>query len=263
VVLIAARLRAAEVWGKDEGSMAERLMRCRRNPSPVRSGKLRLKSLFSYVAAVVCMAVAAAFPVPAAGQQSVYARERNEAAQDLARQSLACLRRGEDAFDVEVRRQAYTEGAELAKKAVAADDLNADAHFALFANNGRLQLLDGTVPNPFNLAKANRELERTLELDPNHADALAAKGGLYRQLPRLLGGNEEKAEECLTRAIDLNPNSIGARVELAQLYHDQGSTQRSLPLLRSAVEVAEREGRFKDLAEARLLLKQYDNTTGD
>lgn len=34
---------------------------------------------------------------------------------------------------------------------------------------------------------AYRELNRTLELNPNHAEALAAKGGLYRELPWYLG----------------------------------------------------------------------------
>ena len=83
-------------------------------------------------------------------------------------------------------------------------------------------LVEGVVPNPFNLIKINKQLDRTLDLDPNHADALAAKGGLYRQLPRLLGGSLSKAEKCLIQAIAYDPNAIDARIELAETYREMG-----------------------------------------
>jgi tetratricopeptide (TPR) repeat protein len=179
-----------------------------------------------------------------------------ETAQQLADRALACLKRGEDATNEQIKRSAYQEGFELGKRAVAKDDTNADAHFAVFANQGRLLLLDGGK-NPFNLARVNRELDRTLELNPNHSDALAAKGGLYRQLPRLLGGNLDKAEDCLKRSIAINPDAVNARIELAETYRDKGEPELGTPLLQTAAQLAEQQQRFRDLSHARELLAEF------
>jgi tetratricopeptide (TPR) repeat protein len=187
---------------------------------------------------------------------SAPARDTSEQAQALATRALHCLQRGEDATDPEVKRSAYSEGLALARRAVRLDDENADAHFAIFGNEGRLMLLDGVTPNPISLLKVNRELERALEINPNHTDALAAKGGLYRQLPWMLGGSLSLAEECLTKAIANDPNAVGARIELAATYRDMGDPARGLPLLDKAMDIAAREGKQRLLAEARTLLTE-------
>lgn len=184
-------------------------------------------------------------------------QDKQKSIQAFVQRSLECLHRGEEETDQKIRRAEYEEGLRLAEQALALDDNNADAHYARFANKGRLLLLDGATPNPINLLKINGELNRALELNPNHADALAARGGLYRQLPRLLGGSQTKAEEYLTRAIDLEPDrAVGARIELAQLYRDQGSPARSVPLLKKAIVIAERDGKLRQRDEARNLLRE-------
>ena len=139
-----------------------------------------------------------------------------------------------------------------------ADETNADARFAVFANNGRLLLLNGVVANPINLVNANAELEKALELDPNHTDALAARGGLYRQLPWLLGGNLDKAEADLTRSIQLNPGAVLARIELARTYLDKGEHAQVRPLLTEAIKLANEQERPRELAEARQLLAEIE-----
>jgi tetratricopeptide (TPR) repeat protein len=179
--------------------------------------------------------------------------------QQYATESLECLRRGEEAVDPKMKVEAYRQGVELARQAIAADDLNADAHFAMFANQGRVMLHEGVVPNPVTLMEANRELNRTLELNPNHADALAAKGGMYRQLPWALGGSNEKASEYLARSVELDyDNACGARIELAELYRDLGYPDRSVPLLKKAVEIATRDNKPDKLQRARDLLRELD-----
>jgi len=193
-------------------------------------------------------------PTGSCAQQLAYASIQAEDAQALAKQALECLRRGEDGISKQTRANAFREGLELAQRAVAADDHNADAHFAVFANHGRLLLEEGTVPNPFNMVEVNRELDRALQLNPNHVDALISKGGLYRQLPWVLGGSLQKAEACLTRAIELDPNAVGGRIELAATYRDMGQPDRGVPLLEQAIQVAQQVGKFRQLAEARALL---------
>lgn len=186
--------------------------------------------------------------------------EAKQAAQDLANKSLEALRRGEDAPDDTQKMAAYEEGLDLAKKAVALDEENADAHFGVFGNQGRILLLQGVGANPISLLMVNGDLERALELNPDHADALTAKGGLYRQLPRLLGGSQTVAEECLTKAIRLDPEAVSARIELAALYREMGHPERCAPLLKTAAEIAERQGKKRQLREANELLRELEPT---
>jgi tetratricopeptide (TPR) repeat protein len=205
------------------------------------------------------LAIAGLTLIVALAPASLRAESPREQAQVLAARALRCLQRGEDATDPEAKRRAYDEGLALARQAVALDDDNADAHFAVFGNEGRLMLLDGVTPNPISLLKVNNELERALEINPNHADALAAKGGLYRQLPWALGGSLRLAEACLTKAIANDPNAVGARIELAATYRDMGHPDRGVPLLDTAMAIAEREGKQRQLAEARTLLSQLQH----
>ncbi len=189
-------------------------------------------------------------------QRAAFASSSTDVARNLADQALDCLHRGEELLTKESRLAAYREGLQLAQRAVAVDDGNASAHFAVFANNGRIMLIEGAAPNPLNLLAVNRELDRALELDPDYADALAARGGLYRQLPRLLGGSLDKAEAYLTRAIALDPEAVGARIELAETYRDMGQPARGVPLLNAAMQVAESKGKYRQLNEARDLLRE-------
>lgn len=166
------------------------------------------------------------------------------------------MKRGEDETSPSAKLGAYQEGMALAKRALAIDDENADAHFALFATEGRIMLLEGVTPNPVSLLKVHRELDRCLELNPNHSDALAAKGGLYRQLPWVLGGDLDKAETCLKRSIEIDPNAVGARIELARTYRDKGKAELCGPLLTKAAELAQRMNKQRQLGEARQLLAE-------
>lgn len=210
--------------------------------------------IIGVIASVVLLVVA---DVPQAlAQSAVAALERGEAAQTLATDAIAHMKRGEDETAPQAKRQAYEEGLALAKRALAIDENNADAHFALFATEGRIMLLEGVTPNPVSLLKVHRELDRCLEINPNHSDALAAKGGLYRQLPWVLGGDLDKAEACLKRSIEIDPNAVGARIELARTYRDKGHTDLCRPLLTKAAELAQQMNKPRQLGEARQMLAE-------
>lgn len=196
-------------------------------------------------------------PVIAAGAT---AAENKREAQALATRALECLNRGEDLVDKQQKMAAYQEGLDLAKQAVALDDDNSDAHFAVFGNKGRILLLQGVGANPLSLLQVNGDLERALELNPNHADALTAKGGLYRQLPWVLGGNLNVAESCLTKAISLDPEAVSARIELAATYRAMGHPERGLPLLQKALSIAEQKGKMRQLREARDLMRELQDS---
>jgi tetratricopeptide (TPR) repeat protein len=186
--------------------------------------------------------------------------EAKNQAQALATRALECLNRGEDLVDKQQKMAAYQEGLDLAKQAVALDDENSDAHFAVFGNKGRILLLQGVGANPLSLLQVNGDLERALQLNPNHADALTAKGGLYRQLPWVLGGNLNTAEDCLTKAISLDPEAVSARIELAATYREMGHPERGVPLLEQAASIAQQKGKLRQLREARDLMKELKNS---
>lgn len=210
-------------------------------------------TLVSRLVLIVALSFASSVVAEAdAGTESLTAAE-------LGKKAVKCLERGENMTDAKQKRAAYEEGLDLAKQAVALDDANADGHFAIFANQGRLMLMDGVVVNPVNLLKVSRELDRALEIDPNHSDSLAAKGGLYRQLPWFLGGSLNKAEDMLVKSIELNPNAVNARIELAECYRDMGQPERGLPELEKAVVIANRNGRLREAATAQALLEEIQS----
>jgi tetratricopeptide (TPR) repeat protein len=148
-------------------------------------------------------------------------RVKEGAAADTIRESYRCLESGEASEDDATKLYWYGRGKDLALAAMSKDGSDADAHFALFANWGRQLQTDGWFKNAYQLPALRRALDRALELDPNHPDALAAMGGLYLQLPRFLGGDVTKAEPFLLRAIELDPKGVGARLELADCYSSE------------------------------------------
>lgn len=187
-------------------------------------------------------------------------QESRDVARELAQRALDSLQRGEEAATADAKLAAYRDGLDLARHAIEADDTNADAHFATFANTARIMEIEGVAAHPLAFLKMTRELDRTLELNPNHVDALTAKGRVYRQLPWLLGGSLEKAAKYLARAVELDPDAVGVRIELAKTYRDMGHPERGVPLLERAAEIAARRGDDRQLAEIRGLLTQLIST---
>ncbi|MBI3783292.1 MAG: hypothetical protein HY270_07815 [Deltaproteobacteria bacterium] len=197
---------------------------------------------------------AQAADVEVAGARIATSPEMLSVAHELARRAVDHLVRGEDAVTAAAQIDEYRQGLVLAEQAVAVDERDADAQFALAANLGRVTLLESNPPNPLHLTRALHALDTALQLDPHHADALAARGGLYRQLPRWLGRDLHKAADYLHEAVQLDPDNIGARIELALTYRDLGQPHRGIPLLQEAMVIAERRRRpMKVIAAMRLL----------
>src|SRR5690349_3068351 len=173
--------------------------------------------------------------ITAHASHSLVERVKDGPAAAAIRESYRCLETGEASDDEATKLRWYEKGKQLAETAIRQDDADADAHFAMFANWGRWLQIDGWFKNSFELPALRRELDRALALDPNHADALAAKGGLYLQLPRFLGGDVGKAESLLVRAVELDPDAVGARLELADCYMQTRRREEARPLVNAAL----------------------------
>ena len=104
-------------------------------------------------------------------------------------------------------------GLDLAEQALALDEDNPKAHFAVFCNLGKILETSGIgVRTVRSIGRARRELDRTLELAPDYVDALLAKAEMLTRLPRWLGGDLTEAERCRVRARALTAGHAGVRL---------------------------------------------------
>ena len=202
------------------------------------------------------LALIAIATAPALASHSLADHVKDGPAAANTRESFACLDRGDGSDDDAVKLVWYSRGKDLAEHAIGQEEASPDAHFALFANWGRWLQTDGWLKNAFRLPALRRELDRALELDPNYADALAAKGGLYNQLPRFLGGDGIKAEALLLRAIDLDPATVGARLELADRYLGIDRRDEARDLSRTALRLATEQEKPVQIRRATKLLEK-------
>jgi TPR repeat protein len=193
---------------------------------------------------------------PAKASHSLVDRVHDGPAAASTREAYRFLELGESSDDDATKLHWYERGKELADLAVLQDGGSAEAHFALFANWGRWLQTDGWLKNSFHLPALWKELDRTLELDPDHPDALAAKGGMYLQLPRFLGGSVDKAVPLLVRAVDLDPNGVGARLELADCYLQQHHADAARDLAATALRLAIEQDKPRYVHRAQALLRE-------
>lgn len=203
----------------------------------------------------LALVLLASLQAPSFAGRSMADHVKNGPAADTVREALRCLERGEASDDDTIKLEWYSRGKTLAESALRQDDGDADAHFAVFATWGRWLQTDGWLKNAFRLQALRRELDRALELDPNHADALAAKGGLYLELPRFLGGDPNKAAPLLARSIELDPETVGARLELADYYVLQNQRDKARELASAALRLASAQGRMRFVRRAQKLLE--------
>lgn len=152
------------------------------------------------------------------------------------------LNEAELAQDDALRRAAYARALEHAERAVDLMPESAEAHFLVFGSEGRLAQLDGLATAALKLVALNRRLDEVLRLDPNHANALAARGGMLVKLPRLLGGDTDEGVALLERSVALDDESVGKRLELAEAYHIVGRDEDAERLAAEALAEAERRG---------------------
>jgi hypothetical protein len=204
-------------------------------------------------ALVVALVVSAIAPWSASAESS---------ASELAAQALKACEDGREAKARAEREARFIDGQALAEKAVALDDLSADAHFALFCNLGELLRIDGegTRPSLSGFRRMMLELDRTLALRADHVDALAVKGILLTRLPRLLGGNVREGETILRRVISIDRQAISSRLALAKICAERGEHGEAATLANDALEIARAQQRAADCVEAEHILADVGGT---
>jgi tetratricopeptide (TPR) repeat protein len=170
---------------------------------------------------------------------ALVARAADPPGSPRANEALAiCLK---DAATPEARRENLKRGLALAEEAVAADERDAKAHFAVFCNLGNdLKLRGVALSSLFAVRRLRREVDRTLELAPDYADALVGKGEFLLELPGVMGGDTGEAERLLRAALRVDPDFIEAHLGLARALAARGARDEARAEARRALAGAER-----------------------
>ena len=133
----------------------------------------------------------------------------------------------------------YTAGRSYAERAVRADSLGADGHYALAMVLGRLSRTKGSKERVRYAKLIFDEASRAVALNPNHDGAHHVLGAWNAEVKRLSGiqrffakalfgggfmsaANWNDAVLHLERAVALSPEHIYHRLELAEVYTDIG-----------------------------------------
>jgi hypothetical protein len=169
-----------------------------------------------------------------------------------ANEALAMCEQAGHASDPAEKRRLVARGIALGEAAVAADERDAKAHFAIFCNLGKQMRLDGIgVRSVVSVRRLRREVDRAVELAPDYADALLGKGSLLLELPRLLGGDAAEGERLVRAALRVDPDYIDAHLTLARELVRRGARVEGRAEAERALELAERDGDRDRAREAR------------
>ena len=148
------------------------------------------------------------------------ARAEHLPARVMASEALALCEAADTASPSE-RLALLSRGLDHAEHALHADPQDATAHFAVFCNLGKRTDLErrsrGFVELWRDLARVRREIDDTLALAPDYPAALAGKGRMLMELPRMFGGDPEEGRRLLRRAVTLDPSNDRARSLLADV----------------------------------------------
>ncbi len=155
------------------------------------------------------------------------------------------------------RIQHFASGQAFGEQAVETDESSPDAHFALFCNLGEQLRVDGeSLTSLFGFRRMMKELNRTLELAPDHLDALSAKGTVLTRVPGFMGGDKEKGESLLRHVISREPAAVNARLSLAKSYCAGGRHEEAVAIATKALDLAQSLQRADFIPEAQQVLTQ-------
>lgn len=174
----------------------------------------------------------------------------------VAREAIAIC---QDADHVPAAERAavLASGLTRAEEAVRADPQDAAAHFAVFCNLGKgLKGRSGwgLFAAFGDLVRARKELDLALTLAPDYVGALAAKGAMLAELPRLLGGDPEEGARLLQSAVAQDPGDPRMRLMLANVLQGIGQHDAARRQALIAIGILERTGPADELATARTLV---------
>ena len=179
---------------------------------------------------------------------------------------------GEFTENPEQRASLFRRGEHYARRAVAANPRDAEAHFQLARALGRAALSVGVRDRIKYAVEVRDEALAVLSIDPRHSGALHVMGrwnaevmrlnGLSRLIAkRFLGGRVfdeaswDNAQRYLEQAVAADPNRIIHRLDLGEVYADRHETAKAkeqLEWIARAPITDYNDPNYKKAAEGRL-----------
>jgi tetratricopeptide (TPR) repeat protein len=112
--------------------------------------------------------------------------------------------------------QLYTEAADHARTAIALAPENPDTHMELARALGRLAQFKGVLQSLGLASEVKSELEKAIELKPDHAAALHALALWHLEVPWVAGGRTGQVRPLFEQSIATEPNEIVHYVDYAE-----------------------------------------------
>jgi tetratricopeptide (TPR) repeat protein len=132
---------------------------------------------------------------------------------------------------------AWEKGVVYGKRAVEVRPDGKEGHFYYMANMGSLAQVKGTLTAVWNFRAIKKELDKTLELDPDYPPALVAKAQYLTELPKVFGGRDEESAMALyRRAVELDPDYRIAYYYMAQIDAKNRRFEEAIAKLREILD---------------------------
>lgn len=149
----------------------------------------------------------------------------------LWRKSHLCFERGYASKKNSKKKEWYERGEKFAELAIEKNPNNPEAHFWSATNEGSLGKLNGVLNSLFMVDDLKKEANTVIKLDSTHAGAHMILGEIYKSLPGLFGGDEQKALEEFETAIEKDSLYTAVYISLARIYRDIEKQEKAKELL--------------------------------
>jgi tetratricopeptide (TPR) repeat protein len=118
----------------------------------------------------------------------------------------------------------FEKGINAGQRAVAAEPNAVEGHFWLGVNYGGYSDQKGVFKALATVGKIRSEMETVLKLNDRYQDggAYLALGEMDRQLPRIIGGNMNRAIQRLEQGVSVAPHNLEIKLALGQAYEEKG-----------------------------------------
>lgn len=134
------------------------------------------------------------------------------------------------------RLAAYDRGRQVAKRAVELAPRHVEGHFWYALNTGRWGQIRGIMRSLFLLSTVQEEIRTILQLDPQYTPVYLLAGHVFYEVPRLLGGDLQKAEEMFRKGLEQDAHFTAMRVGLGKTLIKLGRVPEAQRELLSVLE---------------------------
>jgi tetratricopeptide (TPR) repeat protein len=161
---------------------------------------------------------------------------------------------------------AYDQGRQAAKRAVELAPRSVTAHLWYAIDTGRWGQTKGLMRSLSLLPLMREEIDTVLALDPKFPPAYSLAGHFYYEVPGMLGGDVDRAEQLFRTGLGLDPTFTSMRVGLAKTLLKKGRAAEARTELEAVL--AEKtphnlaDWTLKDSVEARELLDSIRTRPG-